>query len=668
MNISNLKQKAVDANQFYGKRELLNLFQQIHKFEADRVNRTGLNCLLSAAWNSCSTEEDKALFWLIVFSSGDISNREHNLFKRAKISVDGGGNSTRNVFFWSSVWALSNEDTSLQWYSFLDLIPEYTNWENLFYNGIRTDRKTGKIEEERILPIDTKLVAKYIAKVISNPKTPTVTHQLLSKFLDKPRTSKRQNKIVISTKNITSLSKALNKDLQIGETVIMRRNLQVATQNVMQFKSQLATDISALLNWEIIEYPNNKRFKGLEEYKALWNRSSEAYLFSSKEILKYDEITFNTWLDSLSAGARYRVQCRLLNKEGDKFITTGKWISSYGDLATFYLNWLTGKEKSQEKLRNLTEDQLADLSVTEVKQLQKDAKVNVGANTLIDVVAEFFKGGSTEQEINVKAQAILDKIKVDVPVLVITDVSGSMSQRSILYKNASFTPMNMAQLATTIFLLKNPNEELSSFFIRFDSKAEIIVDGTIGIDRPNRFMAGKDVKVETLINKKKSFLDNFKNIQKQIFARSSTNFSSVAEELKRWVDIDPQFRDQKIEIINSYPVWLVMSDGDLNNSYNPAASFIDFKMKMRQWFGANPVVVIWDCKQVEDDSSGKFDNIEDFMYFSGFNASILNQVFCKISDLDIIDVYSPLLSLFKSERYSPVKNRVLQNKMIKTNS
>ncbi len=661
MKVLNLKEKLTQENPFYGKSALLSLSTQIHKLESDVVNQSQLNQLLSNAWTSCKTEEDKALFWILVFSAGDIANRDHNLFRKLKVKVEGGGNSARNVFYFASVWALTHsKETTTQWYSFMDLIPEYTNWENLFYNGIRTDRKKGTVIEQRKLPIDVKKVAKYLAKIISNPKTPDVTHVILAKFIDKPRTADRQKKVVINTKNKKKMETVTKRDFSIGEVVNMKRGLQPKTLEVMDFKSQLAIELSKELNWETVQYPKNIRFIGLEKYKATWNRMSEAYLFSSKEILNLDEPQFIKWLDGLPSGARFNVQRRLLNKEGKKFVTKGKWITEKGiDLATWYLNWLSSKETAQAVLRQITPEDKKNMTVKEVKQLEKAAKVNTGATTFIDILVDIFKGGNSS-DINTRAQSILDKINIQVPVLVIADVSGSMSGSSarVTHNGISFTPMQLAQLATTIFLLKNPNEELSSMFIRFDSNTEIVMDGSVGIDKTNRFMTGKEIKVDHLIDKTKDFLTNYQSITKQIFARGSTNFNTVAQELRRWVESDKNFRNEKIEIINSYPVWLVISDGDMNNMGNAGASMRQFQMEMKQYFGWNGIVVVWDVKQQEVGNS-KFENIENVMYYGGFNTSILHQIFCNLHDMDIIDVYTPLVSMFRSQRYAPVRDRVL---------
>lgn len=84
----------------------------------------------------------------------------------------------------------------------------------------------------------------------------------------------------------------------------------------------------------------------------------------------------------------------------------------------------------------------------------------------------------------------------------------------------------------------------------------------------------------------------------------------------------------------------------------------EFMMKMKQWFGWNGVVVMWDIPKHTDtmDKSGYFDNIEGVIHVTTYNLSTINQIFTKIHDLDVIDIYTPLKSLMMSDRYDPIKS------------
>ena len=84
----------------------------------------------------------------------------------------------------------------------------------------------------------------------------------------------------------------------------------------------------------------------------------------------------------------------------------------------------------------------------------------------------------------------------------------------------------------------------------------------------------------------------------------------------------------------------------------------DFQMKMKQWFGWTGVIVMWDVPKYGDsvNKSGYFDNIENVIHITTYNMSTINQIFTKISDMDIIDIYTPLKSLYLSNRYELIKS------------
>lgn len=642
-------------NPFYGKKAMLAFLQQAHKSNKfDASSEKEITALLNACYSEVSTIEDEKLLLSLIFSVGDINNREHNIFTKefAVGKVDGGGNGARYAFIHCLNWLLGkNKKTKDLFYKSLHLITEYTNFENLFLNQVRTDRKTGKLLAKIKVDADPQLVAEYLAKMIKSPKTPDIRHQILSKFLPNPKfVSKRTRTVEVTEKN-----KKNHSGLSVGSKVNVKKSIQTSTLKVRDERQEFIEILSKEVGWEVVNYPHNKRFVGLEQYKAKYNKTTEAVLFSTKNILKFTKDQFVAWLDKQPSDARFRVQCRLFKKEGktDKLVSRGKWIAEWGDLATGYTAWEKGKEVAQEVLRTMPKEQKEKLSSSELKEFEKAAKVNVGSTKMIDLFVDLFKGGNSN--LNIRAQSILDKMKMEVPALIITDVSGSMSSVSASVNGVSISAQQVAKLVTTTFLLKNPSEELSSFFVRFDDRCEVIHDKSMGIEKANRFMQGKEVLVEKLIDKKEDFTSNYNRVSTHIMARGGTSFNTVSRGLKDWASSSPEMKSQRIEHINKYPVFLVISDGDMNNASNPAESMRQFKQEMLQFFGWDGVVVVWDVKQQERQPVSKFENIENVIYFGGFNEGILNQVFCNLSDIDVIDVYTPLLSLYRTNRYEPVR-------------
>jgi len=667
----NMKNKTSE-NPFYGMKNTLTFFQQVPKMST--VNRLNLFSMLDNAWDECkNTIENRQLFFVIFFKHLDISNREHNVFKKVygNKKLDKGGDALRNVGIYQLEWLL-NKTPQLrkQFYDFLFLIPEYSNFENVFFNQLRTNRNTGQvISNLSIIPKNNKEefineITTYLAEKISNSKTTDFEHTLIGKFLPKPKFSKRKRSFEVSEKGLNYVRKTYGNQYNVGDVVVRKANLKKETIEKEMFEYDFISILSLKLNWEIAKYENNTRFIGLEKYKAKYNRLSEAYLFSSKEILNYDKEQFISWLDKLPSGARYRVSNRLFDKKDGELISTNKWISKYGNLSNFYSEWLKSKEVANQKVRELeNKGELTDDEKILLEKTKKEAKINTVGENLIDIVSKLIKNKSNSVELDVIADNLLRKIDMKVPVLTFVDRSGSMSSKSIIHNDVSFSARDISKLTLTMFLLKNPSEELSSIFGLFSSQCEIVTDNKIpNVIRKNRFEIGNVSYLnEPIIDKTKPFSWNFARVSKIIDdfeLATSTDISSVATKLKEWVDSDPNLSEVRKETINKYPVFLIISDGDMNNAYDATASMNDFKMKMKQWFSCEPVIVVLDCKSVEFDTQNhKFENIENVMYFSTVNHQTLQQIFSNIHDLDVIDIYTPLLSIFRSNRYELVKNK-----------
>jgi hypothetical protein len=140
-----------------------------------------------------------------------------------------------------------------------------------------------------------------------------------------------------------------------------------------------------------------------------------------------------------------------------------------------------------------------------------------------------------------------------------------------------------------------------------------------------------------------------------------THFNTVASAFKDWVDKSTDAADKalRIETIQKYPVFVVVSDGDMNSDSSAAKSLMDFQMKMRQWFNWEGVIVIWAVNTGRSGGASKFESCENVVHYNGVNASIINTIFSKIHDLDIIDVYTGIKSLFESNRYDLIKQNTL---------
>ena len=98
--------------------------------------------------------------------------------------------------------------------------------------------------------------------------------------------------------------------------------------------------------------------------------------------------------------------------------------------------------------------------------------------------------------------------------------------------------------------------------------------------------------------------------------------------------------------------------GDLNSSYNARSSMLDFQNQCRRILGYVPFVVIIEIPRWGAPTASHFEGIENMIYIPG-NPAQIEQFLVNFRDMDIFDVYTPLQSLYRSNRYEPVRLNTL---------
>ena len=78
-----------NENPYYGMSNTLSIYQDATK------GKNVYQSVLDGAWGEANTDEKKAVLFTVLFHVGDITNRNHNLFKG---KVQNGGNAQRVVF------------------------------------------------------------------------------------------------------------------------------------------------------------------------------------------------------------------------------------------------------------------------------------------------------------------------------------------------------------------------------------------------------------------------------------------------------------------------------------------------------------------------------------------------------------------------------------------
>lgn len=626
-------QKEVSENPFYGYRALLTMQTQLQRTSDADANAATVRSLLNTAWAEVKmTKEHRQLFFILMFSFGDIENRQHNIFP---VKVDQGGHSKRRMFRMCLDWVLSTKDAEQYFYPLMPVIAEYTNYENLFYNQLRTDKS--KTATREVLQIDKKKVASYLVDRLKVGEQ--MEKQLIVKFLPKWPSVKRWRK---------------DKE---GKSFAQPK--RAATLQKDQWNKDLINAINTEAGWTLPEY---------KAFRSEHLKNTEAHLFSTKKICEFDELQFKSWLDTLPSGARYRVQRRLFDVEeySKALKSKEKWkLKSGKDMGGVYLAWIKAKEEAMKLLVSLTEEDKKEMSAAQLQKLEKTAKINTGATTLFEAFMNIYINGSqidvNNPETQVRIQHLVDKLKIDVPVLVILDVSGSM-QSNVSVGGKNLSRLQFAMFCAALMLYKNPSEDMKSFMITFGSQAQVISDDSFVNSQigKNRYVPQtKQIKLEQLVLKGKPFIDTFKQLQSILRTDGATDLSCVSRDLKQWVDSDASTKSIKIEAIRAYPVFLVISDGDLNSSWTPKDSFQKFKSEMLQWFGADPLIVLWDIKSdSRSESKSQFEDTDNFIHVTGMNAAIINQIFLNINDLDILDVFISLKTTFETNRYLPVKQLI----------
>lgn len=211
---------------FYGLRNCLNL---LNAGANSRVEYTQLdNCWEEVKGN----KEYREMFFSLLFSIGDITARQHNIFKGVK--KDTGGNANREAFYTIFLWL--KDRNKQQFIKFLNagLFNEYVCFDNLFRSRVQSTRN-GKVVKVYDIFADEWYVEellKYVYKVI-NGNNP-FDKFLVAKFLTIPRLSKRAK----HTKMLPD------------------------TLRVMQHKANFLAKLSKLMHWEYVYEGNYANFKG----------------------------------------------------------------------------------------------------------------------------------------------------------------------------------------------------------------------------------------------------------------------------------------------------------------------------------------------------------------------------------------------------------------------
>ena len=595
-------------NPFYGLRKCLQLQQA-------STNSVIQESLLNDAWNEVKgNKEKRELFYSLLFSIGDITNRQHNIFKGKK--KDGGGNANREAFYSISNWMWKKDKKQFIKFLNAQLFNEYTCFDVLFRNRVQTNGKKVVTVYHAFQDKEyVKALLNYTYAVIngSNP----FNKLLVAKFLTIPRTSKRQD-----------------------HKCILPETLQV-----MNEKKAFLFKLSEMMGWE------TKFFKGYRDWRKQYNGDLESVLFTTGKINEFTKDEFISWFDKLPAQARFRVKNRILYSEEEKERADGGKYSDFKwkKFQPWIQEWETYKENKQAEQRVLEEKVRQGQATEEDKQklqkVKKEAKVTIGATNFKEIYEQILRGTIDK----LKIESFMNKVNLPYNSLTIIHSSGSMHGR----------PFNFAAFITAVCLVKNPDDDARNLVGMFSGESQWFSYIDAQSTSKNFLLRSTVAKTnaQPLVDPKKSFLENYQRIYKFLdskFMGYETNIGCIPDGLNEFCLSHPEVKDA----LTNYPIWTIMSDGMFNNMYSPEASINDFFRKCESYFGFKPYVILMDVVGGNGARADQFSGIDNMMYIPS-NPAQIEQFLTNFKDMDVFDVYTPLLSLYRSNRYELVRANTL---------
>ena len=601
-----------NENPFYGMRNCLALFQSV-----DKPISTSM---LDSCWAEVKGDKSKReLFFTLLFSVGDITARQHNIFKGIK--RDNGGNANRDSFQTILEWMWDKHPKQFTKFLNAELFNEYTCFDALFKNRVKTKGKQVVAIFDRLADKKyRKVLVEYLYKVINGNST--FNKHLVAKFLSLPRLSKRSG----------------------------HNRMLPETKRIMKHKVALLIDLSKLMGWEYEVEGVYCNFKGYRAWRKDYNTSLESVMFSTGAINKLDKTEFLKWFDALPAQARFRVKNRILYSKV-KDTETPK----YPQLKEWYSLWEKYKEEKQKEQRILEEkvrqNQASEEDKVKLEKVKKQAKVNVGATNFKEIYEQICCNNVDE----LKVESFMNKVNLPYNSLVIIDDSGSMRGK----------PFNFATFIAAVCLCKNPDDDARNLLGFFNTRTHwhSYIDAKAS-RTPNSIMRTtvSQQKIEPFVDPKLSFMENYRRIDafcRAVFQNGCTNISSIPEGLHKMCKEHPEVLDA----LKSYPVWTIISDGEWNNLRSPEASINDFMRKCENYFGFKPYIVAIDINNSsyygsERFNAERFSGIDNIMYIPS-NPAQIEQFLTNFKDMDVFDVYTPLLSMYRSNRYDLVRENTL---------
>lgn len=580
----------------------------------DIQNQRISDSILNAAWEEVHKDKIKReMFFSLLFSIGDITARQHNIFKGKK--VDSGGNADREKFEIILAWLWKNNREQYKRFLYSHLFNEYSCFDLLFKNRIKT-------KGAKVLSVYTYLLDKEYAKTlldytysIINGNNP-FDKMLVAKFLTIPRLSKRQG----------------------------HKKMLDETKKIMQLKADFIIKLSKMMGWE------TQYFKGYREWRKQYNGNLESVLFSTGKINDFTKNEFLKWFDQLPAQARFRVKNRILYSMKPEEVNGGAQNSfKWAKFQPWLQEWEQFKEQKQQEQRVLEEKvrqgQASDEDKIKLEKVKKEAKVTTGATNFTELYNNILYGSIDK----LKLESFMNKVNLPYNSLVIIDDSGSMHGK----------PFNFAKFIAATCLIKNPDDDARNLIGFFNNRSHW--HSFIDREGSSRNSLLRTTVAQTnhkpLVDGTLSFYDNYKRISAfcdAVYQGGGTRLNSIPQGLEYIIHENPDILDT----LKEYPIWTICSDGDLNSSWDAKSSMLEFQNDCRRILGYIPFIVMIEIYNYGNPGANHFEGIDNMIYIPG-NPAQIEQFLVNFKDMEIFDVYTPLQSIYRSNRYELVRQNTL---------
>lgn len=494
------------------------------------------------------------------------------------------------------------EDRWTGWfYKNLWAVPHFVKWEYLWYNEIRTTKKSskknpGKVLSHEWMDFDMNRIAVFVAAYIRSGQD----CGLLAKWLPKYRKTYYSRKRV--DKN--------------GAVTRWKAEVRPETRAVVAYQNDFIRAICREMGWSLTQY-------------AKWRSENQRTI--EQEISKGDafenapETTITEAFGKMASSARFRI---------NRILTNAKRKLRWPRVANVYKNF----EKKQDVIAEKMRKAIASGDTEQVKILQKASKVKTGGGMqTFDLLREVMSGNKQMADTtHTNLMARLND-QLDGDLYTIIDWSGSMDS---YIPGTSVRFVDVANALAITFATMHKNPAYRNEFMVFSSQARVI--GTASeIGEGSKFQVAKvsKIKQQPVIKAEAPFSKNLEmmNAVRRSTPKlvSSTNMGSV---FHYFIDLvkSGQYTAEDL------PVGLLfITDEENNMGKHPTECMAD--AAAIGWF---PLVVWWGIHN--NRMSGI--RCENFLPIGGYSETVLNQVLSFLRNGPILPG-AELLAINDNPRY-----------------